>query len=140
MKQYQQVCVSAFIANAKGEVLLVKRSNDDDFLPGLWEAPGGGTDYGEHPEAALKREIQEEVGLDIDILRPMYIDDYFMDREDEKIHRVEIFFVCRVKNAKQDVVLSNEHAAYQWIGGNDKEKVEMTNYMKNALKVYFESV
>lgn len=136
MKQYQQVAVSGFILNDKKEVLLVKRSDTDDFLPGYWEMPGGGTDNGEHPTIALQREIKEEVGLDVEVGKPLAVDDYFMEKEDEKIHRVEIFFACLVKN-NQPVVLSHEHSAYKWVAKEDLEKLDMTAYTKKALKECF---
>lgn len=40
---------------------LGERSND----PGLWTLPGGGLEFGEHPEEATIREVREETGLDV---------------------------------------------------------------------------
>lgn len=137
MQQYQQVCVSGFILNNKGEVLLVKRADNDDFLPGLWELPGGGTDFGEHPMKALEREIKEEVGLNVVIGKPLSVDDYFMEKEDEKIHRVEMFFECRLKDDSQTVVLSHEHSAYAWLAKENLKSLEMTDYMTKAISACF---
>ena len=92
MKEFQQVCVGGFILNSKNEVLVVKRSDNDDFLPGLWELPGGGTDFGENPQEALKREMFEEVGLSVSVDKPLVVADYYMENDHEKIHRVEISF------------------------------------------------
>lgn len=136
MKSYQQVAVSGFILNSKQEVLLVKRSDSDDFLPGYWEMPGGGTDNGEHPIIALQREIKEEVGLDVEVGKPLTVDDYFMEKEDEKIHRVEIFFACLLKN-NEPVVLSHEHSEYKWVSKDELPKVGMTDYTKKAIDSCF---
>ena len=50
--------VSAIAENEQGRVLLVRHS----YTPG-WTLPGGGVDHGEPPEAAMIRELREEVGL-----------------------------------------------------------------------------
>ena len=49
----------------KGRFLIVKRSENDDFLPNYWEFPGGGVETSENLEDALIREIKEEIGIDI---------------------------------------------------------------------------
>jgi len=59
-----KVAVVAFIA-ADDRVLLIRRSVDP--ARGLWALPGGYMDAGELPIDALRREVREEVGLDIDV-------------------------------------------------------------------------
>ena len=50
----------------QSKFLIVKRSETDDFLPNCWEFPGGSVEDGETISEALKREIKEEIGLDLD--------------------------------------------------------------------------
>ena len=52
-----RVSIKALIYNDAGQILVVK---EDGRL--LWDLPGGGMDYGETFESALKRELYEEVG------------------------------------------------------------------------------
>lgn len=59
----QEVSTNAIVLNADNEILFVRRSLKDDFLPGCWELPGGGSEYGETPQEALVREIKEECGI-----------------------------------------------------------------------------
>lgn len=62
-----KVNVSAVIFNSKGQVLLQKRSIDEEVFPGLWGIPGGKVEAGDLSlEDALKREVKEEVGVKID--------------------------------------------------------------------------
>lgn len=138
MKQYQQVCVGGFIQNDKGGVLMVKRSDTDDFLPGLWELPGGGTDIGENPIQALQREIKEEVGLDVVVERPLSVDDYTMEEGDSKIHRVEITFLCNATT--ETVVLSHEHSEYKWVMEENIKSLGLTEYMAKAVMTCFKSL
>ena len=58
--------VAGVIADARGRILLARRTVNRD-LAGLWEFPGGKREPGETPEAALARELAEELGIDIDV-------------------------------------------------------------------------
>ncbi|HYK08151.1 MAG TPA: NUDIX hydrolase [Candidatus Eisenbacteria bacterium] len=140
MKKYQEVAVGGFILNDKKEVLLVKRSETDDFLPRLWELPGGGLDFGENPTTGVQRELQEEVGLDIEVGRPLSVDNYFMEKGEEKIHRVEISFLCTMTKPSQQVVLSHEHSEYTWLSKENLKEIEMTDYMNGIVKNCFDNM
>lgn len=60
------ICVvAAAIPDADGRILMQQRPLDKHH-GGLWELPGGKVDPGESPEMALKREIDEELGLVVD--------------------------------------------------------------------------
>ncbi len=61
--------VVAAIINRGGKYLLARRRADCASAPGKWEFPGGKVEFGEHPEAALIREIREELGIGIGNLR-----------------------------------------------------------------------
>lgn len=58
----RKLVVAALVTNDRGEVLLTQRREDQD-LPLLWEFPGGKIEPGEAPEAALARELAEELGV-----------------------------------------------------------------------------
>lgn len=56
--------VTAAVIEKDGRVLIARRRADDRF-GGLWEFPGGKLEAGESPEAGLRREIDEELGIAI---------------------------------------------------------------------------
>jgi 8-oxo-dGTP diphosphatase len=58
--------VAAALTNESGAFLLQKRPAGR-FMAGLWEFPGGKVEPHESPEFALKRELKEELGLEVAI-------------------------------------------------------------------------
>ncbi len=56
--------VHLHVFNSKGELYLQKRPEHKDIQPGKWDtAVGGHIDYGEEVQAALQREVREELGI-----------------------------------------------------------------------------
>lgn len=62
--------VAAVLTDARGRVLLARRTANRD-LAGLWEFPGGKREPGETPEAALVRELREELGIEATVGAPV---------------------------------------------------------------------
>lgn len=62
--------VAGVVRDPRGRVLLTQRTPDRD-LAGLWEFPGGKCEPGEAPEAALARELHEELGIDVAVGGPL---------------------------------------------------------------------
>lgn len=61
--------VTAAIILKDGKVLIAQRE-DNDKLAGKWEFPGGKIEVGETPRECLKREINEELGVEVEVLEP----------------------------------------------------------------------
>ena len=57
--------VHTTIIDKDGRVLILKRSEKDNVLPGYWDIPGGTLEDGEDPAAGAVREAKEEAGLEI---------------------------------------------------------------------------
>lgn len=62
--------VAGVIRDARGRILLARRTAGRD-LAGLWEFPGGKCEPGESPEAALVRELREELGIEATVGAPL---------------------------------------------------------------------
>ena len=87
------VLVSAVaLIDPDGRVLLAKRP-EGKSLAGLWEFPGGKVDPGETPEAALIRELREELGIETkaSCLAPLT----FASHSYDDFHLLMPLFACR---------------------------------------------
>jgi len=62
--------VAAILTDAHGRILLTRRTEGRD-LAGLWEFPGGKVEPGESAEQALRRELHEELGIDLGAVEPL---------------------------------------------------------------------
>lgn len=98
-------------------------------MPGFWELPGGGSEYGETPQEALKREIKEECGIDVKVHLPLTTGQYFMGEK----QRIEIIFLCSMVK-EEEIKLSEEHSASVWISVGELQQYKIDEFMDKILK------
>ena len=126
------VAVSALIFNESGQILIVQRSSEDDFLPGDWELPGGEVGFGELPIGALLREIREECGIAISVGLPLFVSAYFTDQTNNE-QCFEVFYLCSMKEPNQKIKLSGEHAAHRWVRFSELSAIEMSERTRDII-------
>ena len=106
--------VSAWIMNYDGKVLLQQRALDKKKNPGKWAKTGGHVDAGETCKEAIKREVYEEIGLEVN---------------DDEIKNIEIF---KSKNP-------NEHYfsyGYIFFTNLNEEDFKLQKEEVNAVRYY----
>ena len=120
------VAVGAMIEHdSSGKILLVKRSDKANYLPGIWEDLGGRIKQFEEPEDALRREVKEETGLEVEILKPLAVfHDYYGERTAEN-ELLIITYWCKAKS--DQVILSDEHTEHQWV--SPEEALELAEHV-----------
>jgi 8-oxo-dGTP diphosphatase len=101
--------VAVALVDADGRVLIARRP-EGKTLAGLWEFPGGKVDAHERPEAALIRELKEELGIDVEqsCLAPLT----FASHSYDDFHLLMPLYVCR---RWQGVVGPREGQELQWV-------------------------
>lgn len=114
---YIGVSAGAMIINTKGELFLAKRSQMVKNERGCWETPGGSVEFGETLEQAVKREIQEECGVEIDIIRQFPAEDHIIPND--KQHWVATTFLAKIKAGQTPKILeTNKCEAIGWFSLN----------------------
>lgn len=85
------------------ELILIERAKN----PIGWALPGGHVEYGEDLEAAVKREVKEETGLDIVVYEQFYT--YSLPDRDPRSHTMSTVFICRAD--KEQTPIAGDDAA-----------------------------
>jgi len=102
--------VAAGVLIENGRVLLAQRK-PDAHLAGAWEMPGGKVEEGEDPRDALRRELLEELGIDVQV--GDIVDVTFHRYEQAKKNILLLFFdVTRTRGSAEPRAL--DVAAFEW--------------------------
>ncbi len=95
-----KVRVEAIIFNSQNELLLANHQKNNNSY---WVLPGGGVDFGESIEEALKRELSEELNLShVEIQQLMYADEYIS--EDLSRHIIKLAYKVEVPEEDLDTI------------------------------------
>lgn len=115
----QRTIVCPIIQN-EGEYLLCKMAADRGVFPGQWALSGGGMEPGETMETALRREIREELGGELEIteVRPWaFRDDIrtktYADGSTEEIYMIYLIFDCI--SANRTISFNEEFQEVRWV-------------------------
>ncbi|MBI2074858.1 MAG: NUDIX domain-containing protein [Candidatus Levybacteria bacterium] len=100
---YIGVSVGALIVNNKGEILLSKRSKLTRNEQGSWEAPGGAVDFFEKREDAIKREVKEEFGVEINIIDVLQASDEILPKY--KQHWIATTYLAKIKDRQKPKIM-----------------------------------
>ena len=111
----RMIQVVAAIIQKDNKILATQRGYGE--FEGGWEFPGGKVEPGERPEDALKREIREELAIEIEVGELLDTIEYNYS----SFHLSMKCFICKMKEG--DLVLK-EHKAAQWLSGNMLTDVE----------------
>lgn len=113
------ILVTAAIIEDKGKYLITQRQKD--VHNGLrWEFPGGKLDFGEDPRDCLKREILEELGINIEVVDLLEYSSHVYGGEK---HIILLGFRCKFLSGKIKKLKINDFA---WVSLGDIKKYDIT--------------
>lgn len=130
MKIYPEPTVGAFILNGQGKLLLVQSHKWKD---GLWHVPGGHIEWGESIEDAVKREVKEEVGLDVQDIEVFHLwEAIFPKSFSRKKHFLFIECLCR-STYPRVIPDTDEIQNAQWFSFHETEKLGLEDFTKKSI-------
>ena len=113
----------AIIFNDEGKILALKAS----YKWLKWDLPGGGLEFPELHEEALRREIREETSLEIQNIVPLEIQSVYNKEADE--YMIFIGYKCWVLSGS--IKLSSEHSEYRWVTKDQFLTLDAIPYLKD---------
>lgn len=91
--------VVAVIRNEEGKFLLTKRHQPEEpDAHNKWQSVGGGIEFGETPEQAIIREVREEIGVEVSVMRmlPTVLSHVWKNSSGSETHILLIAFECKI--------------------------------------------
>ncbi len=110
----KSVEVAAAIIYKKGKYFATQRGYGE--FEGMWEFPGGKIEPCETPQEALKREIQEELGIDIEINAHLCTTEY----DYPSFHLTMYCYLCNIISGQMEL---REHKSALWLAPDSLDQV-----------------
>ncbi|GEM49051.1 NUDIX domain-containing protein [Deinococcus cellulosilyticus] len=122
------VCVGALVQGPTGRYLIVQTTK----WRGLWGVPGGKVEWGETAETALKREFQEEVGLELSDLRFVQVQEAVLSPEfHSKSHMILLDYFARTE--QQDLQYNEEILQHRWVTLEEARTYALNSFTRTLI-------
>lgn len=110
-----------------GRVLLYKAEQDD-----FWNLPGGRVEMNEATEAAIVREMMEELGIHVEVQRLAFVNEDFFDYDGQKFHEIGFYYVIALPEAHKlyseiefKGLEDNGKLTFRWFSLDELEHMEV---------------
>ena len=132
VQNYPEATVGALIVDDKGEILLVR-----SYKWGRkYIVPGGHIELGERSEAAIKREVKEEVGLEVEPVRLLLIQEAIYPTDYIKHeHYIFLDYLCRTHESKVELD-GDEIQEHIWMLPKDALQLDLEIFTRNLVHAY----
>lgn len=130
-------CAGGIVVNESGHILLIKRKNDP--YKGTWDIPAGFVDGLETFEEALKREMKEEIGIDISNYQ--YFKSYSGEYENKRATKYYLtaMFIIQI-NDETVINIGDDAGEYKFVDPENINYDEISfESTKQALRDYINS-
>jgi 8-oxo-dGTP diphosphatase len=130
MTQKKVDVVEAIIKNKLGEILLLKRSEENKYEIGKWQLPGGKVEENEDYLKAINREVVEEIGCPSEEIKIRKIFPFKSKRHNwQGIINIMVFegIIC------DDIKLSNDHVDFKFVEKSNIKKEDLTMISKISI-------
>ena len=113
-----------------GRLLILKRKDDDDSYPGVWDCVGGHFEKGESAEECMLREAREEAGQTMKIVKVGPLIEYL----DAYGRAVAVPFVLKPDPKKE--IVPSEHSEFRWVKLSELNDYDIVPDLAKALALF----
>lgn len=129
-----RVAAYALCVDEAGKILLCRMA--PSVLPGdVWTLPGGGIRFGESPEIAVLRELDEETGQGGEIIRLVEVNDRVLQLESRPgtVHAIRIVYEVRVTGGQLREESGGTTDACSWFTIEEAERLNLNDLARRAI-------
>lgn len=132
IKEEDETFKSAHVVIVKdGKILILKRSQTDQWMPGHYALPGGKIETGENPKDAVSRECKEETNL---VVSPKDLN--FLSKVSKQ--KEHAFFVTNKFSG--DTKLDFEHEDFKWVNPKELSNYKIVPDLPSIISAALESL
>jgi len=132
--------VGAIIVDDAGQLFLARRGPEAKNERGLWEFPGGSVEFGERLADALKREMREEYGIEIEAGELLDVVDHILP--DEGQHWISPTFICTITSGEPTIREAAKCTEIGWFAPDEAPsnltqitRINLEHYRQRVKKV-----
>lgn len=129
--------LAAYVVAVTDGAILLSRIARGYPGAGSWTLPGGGIEWGEHPEAALRREVYEETGIHLDEVAFIGIDSQVYTGTDTHppVHAVRMLYRADVRGDPTVVEVDGSVDAAMWVPLGGMADIPTVQLVRAALRL-----
>jgi len=132
VQKYPEATVGALIVNDKDEILLVKSYKWGN----RYTVPGGHIELGERSETAVKREVREEVGLEVQPVKVLLVQEAIYPADYIKHeHYIFLDYLCRT-NSSAVKLDEKEIQEYLWVSPEHSLQLDLESFTRTLVEEY----
>lgn len=102
-----------------------------------WTLPGGGIEFGEHPEEAVVREVMEETGYKVQLTGLAKVDSIVFNTPDGRMHAIRFIYRARIVGGKMTHEADGSTDRCEWFSVAQARSVPLVTLAKVGLEVAF---
>jgi ADP-ribose pyrophosphatase YjhB (NUDIX family) len=131
-----RVAAYALCVDEAEQILLCRMA--PSIIPGdVWTLPGGGIRFGESPETAVIRELDEETGQDGEIVRLVEVNDRLLRLESRPgtVHAIRIVYEVRVTGGTLREEAAGTTDACSWFSIEEADRLNLNDLARRAIEL-----
>jgi 8-oxo-dGTP diphosphatase len=134
MSQHETNIVVCALIHRNGKIFVARRAATKAIFPGRFELPGGHVDLGENLKNALKRELREELQVEVNVGQAV---DAFTYGDAENFE-CEVLYLCQIIDNSEPTLNPTDHSEALWLSEDEIAKFDNNNEETEALRRGFE--
>jgi ADP-ribose pyrophosphatase YjhB (NUDIX family) len=131
--------VSSYALLMEDERILLCRLSPHISSRGEWTLPGGGIEFGEHPEEAVVREVREETGLDVRLTELAHVDSIVFSITEGRMHAIRFIYRAEIIGGQLTHEADGSTDRCDWFTASEVRNLPLVTLAKAGVQIAFRS-